>query len=142
MIYRKFVLQPHQKKYTGFVSSLVFCPFHCYSTLTIIVSLSHFVVSIVITFRRFHPQPFRLCIIVNVNCFSVCTVCALFPFSAMPPPRQKHPQGMPRRAHQSRVAIPRNGTLVQQERNYIYDELAVMCTVRKRRGCGNRSMAM
>ena len=32
------------------------CPFHCYSTLTIIVSLSHFVVSIVITFRRFHPH--------------------------------------------------------------------------------------
>jgi len=63
-------------------------------------------------------------------------------FLAMPAQRQPKAMPQPWRAHKSRVAIPRAGTLVQQERNYIYDLTGVMCSVRHRKSFNCRALSM
>ena len=60
----------------------------------------------------------------------------------MPAARPTPPQGKPWRAHKSRVVIPRAGTLVQQERNFIYDVTGVMCGVRLRKNLSCRKLSM
>ena len=59
-------------------------------------------------------------------------------------PRIRHPQAKPRagRHHKKGVDIPPNGTLVQPEKNFIWDAYGVMCAVRLRKGSGKRQMSM
>ena len=48
----------------------------------------------------------------------------------------------PTRAHWSNIPIPEGGTLCQQERNWLYDEFCVNCSVRYRRNWGRRAMSI
>ena len=127
---------PIKKKYTAFVSSLVLCPFHCYSTLTIIVSLSHFVVSIVITFRRFHPHAgiwSQSSVVEFHNAIAIWITSFLHRIRNMPDPT---------RAHLNNLTIPVGDNLCQQECNWLWDTYHVNCTVRYRPSWGRRAMSM
>ena len=89
----------------------------------IIVSFSHFVVSIVITFRRFHPQPFWLQVVWENSTLQIQPVLSFGMFEY------------------ERREIPFGGTLVQQERNYLWDRYGVMCAVRRRHNWQRRMLS-